>query len=198
MGEYFPGMKDIPANLDTRAFYMNAKKMWADVLANAPKDAHGDRMNIVQSNPIVSGGVVTASDIADLKLGVSGSDPYIFRDCEQANGICASGSLERVRQDLFGVVPLQHQVDATVFLNWQLATWSGVANPFGYTRGQKAVIQPQHVVWYHGSKGVVPLNSISFRDTPILTDDWFSIFDRFGPNGTDAAVWGQLPVMKPR
>jgi len=27
----------------------------------------------------------------------------------------------------------------------------------------------------------------------LLTDDWFSAFDRFGPNGTDAAAWGQLP-----
>jgi hypothetical protein len=26
-----------------------------------------------------------------------------------------------------------------------------------------------------------------------LIDDWFSTFDRFGPNGTDAATWGQIP-----
>ena len=51
----------------------------------------------------------------------------------------------------------------------------------------------EQVVWYFGSKGVVPLNSMSIKDSNHLKDQRFPAFDRFGPGGTDAARWGQLP-----
>jgi hypothetical protein len=34
---------------------------------------------------------------------------------------------------------------------------------------------------------------MTIKDHPLLTDDWLSTFDRFGPNGTAATRWGQLP-----
>jgi hypothetical protein len=202
IGEYYIAPNP-PAKLDKRAYRANAKKMWADVIANAPKDKDGNRMNVVQVNPILTGGDVTSADIANLKLGVSGSDPHIFvNGCgEPDSSLCEPGTLNRARQDLYGVVPLHHQANAALFRGGYEVTWTGIANPFGFTRGQTAPLKLQHITWYFGNKGVVPLNSMTIKDDPVLTDDWFPTFDRFGPNGTDAATWGQLPklpAMKPR
>jgi hypothetical protein len=50
----------------------------ADVIANVPKDAGGDRLNILQDNPIMTDDLIGAADIAELELGIRGSDPYLF------------------------------------------------------------------------------------------------------------------------
>lgn len=194
IGEYFPS-SDVPADLDGAAFRTNQKKIWADVIANAPQDRSGNRCNIMQVNPILrgTGNQIKTADIADLGLGISSSDSYIFRECPVAGEPCEAGSVDRARQELHGVVPLHQQGDAAVFRSKQTAIWNGVDNPFGFGKGQWDLIQVPHIVWYYGSKGVVPLNSISFRDDPLLTDHWFTAFDRFGPGGTDAAAWGSLP-----
>jgi len=82
IGEYYtnPDGGGIPADFDYNVFRANAKKVWSDVTQNAPKDASGARMNIVQSMPIVSGGFVTANDSANIGIGigVSGSGARIF------------------------------------------------------------------------------------------------------------------------
>jgi hypothetical protein len=195
IGEYYvsPGP---PADLDPHLYRANAKKMWADAINNAPKDVNGNRMSIVQTNPILAGGDVTAADIANLKLGVSGSDPYIFEDsCGERNDdvLCDPGTLHRARQDFYGVVPLTHQCGANLFRSGYQVTWPAISNPFGFAAGQIVTLQLEHVVWYFSSKGVIPLNSMTIKDDPVLTEDWFSTFDRFGSNGTKAAAWGQLP-----
>lgn len=194
IGEYYIAPNP-PEDLDKFAYIANAKKMWADVIANAPKDEAGNRMNIVQVNPILRDGLVTSADIAELKLGVSDSDPYIFiNECGDADGSpCAPGSRSRARQDLYGVVPLHSQTNAAVFRSGHEVTWTGIDNPFGLTRGQRVPLELQHVTWYHASKGVVPLNSVTVKGDSALIEDWFPTFDRFGPNGTDAAIWGQIP-----
>jgi hypothetical protein len=138
----------------------------------------------LQSNPIVSAGNVSVADIAELKLGVTRSDPHLFElGCGEPDGsLCDIHSIDRARQELYGRVPLQHQCGANLFREGYKATWTGIANPFGYTAGQSVPLQLQHVAWYHGSKGVIPLNSMTIRDASIITDDWFPTFDRFGPN----------------
>jgi hypothetical protein len=194
IGEYYisPGP---PANLDPHLYRANAKKMWADVINNAPKDVNGNRMSIVQSNPILVGGDVTATDIANLKLGVSGSDVYLFRHgCGEGNdALCNPGTLDRARQDLYGVVPLTHQCGANLFRSGYQVTWPDISNPFGFAAGQRVTLQLEHAVWYFSSQGVIPLNSMTMKKDPVISDGWFSTFDRFGSNGTDAASWGQLP-----
>jgi hypothetical protein len=194
MGEYYEGTGGLPADYNRTAFRANGKKIWSDVITNAPRDVSGNRINIVHGNPILTGGTVTSTDIANLKLGISGSDPYLFvTGCgEPGSPLCEKG-LDRVRQDLRGVVPLLHQGDANFVKSGVSATWSGIANPFGYTGGQAVPLQLAHLAWYFGSKGVVPLNTMTIKDHPLLTDDWLSTFDRFGPNGTAATRWGQLP-----
>jgi hypothetical protein len=113
--------------------------------------------------------------------------------CAQSDDVlCDVGTLDRVRQKLYGIVPLLHQGDATLFKNGESAAWAGIANPCGYAVAQVVPMELEHVAWYFGSKGVVPVNSMSFKYHPLLTDNWFSTFDRFGPNGTDATALGQL------
>ena len=195
LGEYYPGSWGFPRDFDRDTFRANAKKIWAAVIDNAPKDASGNRLNILQSNPVMTDNIIRPADITELKLGITGSDPYLFAEgCGEPDGSpCEPRSIHRGRQDLYGVVPLQHQCDANLFRSGHEITWTGIRNPFGYTAGQKVPLQLEHVAWYFGSKGVIPLNSMTIKYDPILTDDWFPAFDRFGPNGTDAAEWGQIP-----
>lgn len=195
IGEYYISSGP-PADFDPHTYRANAHKMWSDVIDNAPGDVNGNRISIVQSNPILArGGDVTASDIADLKLGMSGSDPHLFRDgCgEHSDGLCAPGTPDRARQDLCGLVPLTHQCGANLFGSGFRVTWPGISNPFGFEAGHTVALQLEHVVWYFSNKGVIPLNSMTMSKDPVLEDDWFPTFDRFGPNGTDVAEWGQLP-----
>jgi hypothetical protein len=140
-------------------------------------------------------GTIRTADSAELKLGISGGDPYLFvRDCGASDGsLCEPRSIHRTRQDLYGVVPLQHQCNANLFRSGHEITWTGIRNPFGYTARQTVPLQLEHVAWYSGSKGMIPLNSMTIKDDSTLTDDWFPAFDRFGPNGTDAAERGQIP-----
>jgi hypothetical protein len=194
LGEYYPS-GNFPADFDPDVFRANAKKIWGAVIATAPKDAGGNRLNVLQSNPIMTGGTIRTADIAELKLGVTGADPYIFRNgCgEPDSPLCDSGTTDRARQDLYGIVPLQHQCSANLFRRGYEVTWTGIRNPFGYAAGQTVPIRLQHVAWYFGSKGVIPLNSLIVKDDPAVKDDWFPTLDRFGPNGTAAAEWGQIP-----
>lgn len=153
----------------------------------------------MQVNPILRKGIVTSADLTNLKLGISQSDPYLFASgCGEPDDVlCDVSAIPRARQELYGIVPLLQQGDANLFKRGESATCTGIANPFGYTAGQVVPMELEHIAWYFGSKGVVPVNSMTIRDHPVLADDWFSTFDRFGPNGTDAPTWGQLPH-KPR
>jgi hypothetical protein len=65
------------------------------------------------------GGVIKTADIAELKRGVTGSDPHPFANgCGEPNhAACDPGTLNRARQDLYCVVPLQHHGNAAVFDN---------------------------------------------------------------------------------
>ena len=138
-------------------------------------------MNIVQAEPIISGGFVTATDIANIGIGVSGSSARIF----------ANNGLDRLRQRLYGVVPLQHQVNSGTI--GRPVTFDGTPNPWGYAKGQTVAQRYEHVVWYYGSKGVAPLDSMYLGTFGTLYDQWVQAYDQFGPNGSRVAQWGQLP-----
>jgi hypothetical protein len=183
IGEYYtnPDGGGIPADLDYDVFRVNAKKVWSDVTQNAPKDASGARMNIVQSMPIVSDGFVTVNDIANIGIGVSGSVGRIFAD-----------RLDGVRQQLYGVVPLQHQVNSGTTIG-EPVTFDGTPNPWGYARGRTVTQRYEHVVWYYGSKGIAPLESMYLGAFESFRDQWIQAYDQFGPNGNLVAQWGQLP-----
>lgn len=183
IGEYYtnPDAGGIPSDFNYDAFRANAKLVWSDVVQNAPRDAAGARMNIVQSMPIVSGKLVTASDLANIGIGISGSVARIF----------ATDLLDGVRQQLYGVVPLQHQTNSGSL--GASVTFDGTPNPWGYVQGQKVTQRYEHVVWYYGSKGVAPLDSMYLGTASSLYDQWVEAYDQFGPNGSLVAQWGQLP-----
>ena len=54
MGEYFPG-EGLPSDFDMAAYKGNVKNIWAQVVEAAPLDANGNRINIVQVNPMTYG-----------------------------------------------------------------------------------------------------------------------------------------------
>jgi hypothetical protein len=68
MGEYFPGNSGVPPSVDLQLFETNVKKVWHQVIAAAPKGAAGNRIKIVQANPITFGGDVTADDMATIGI----------------------------------------------------------------------------------------------------------------------------------
>jgi hypothetical protein len=43
------------------------------------------------------------------------------------------------------------------------------------------------------SKGMVPLDSLMMRDSATYEDQWHEAYSQFGPNGSLASVWGQVP-----
>ena len=183
IGEYYtnPDGGGIPADFDYDLFRSNAMKVWSDVITNAPKDLGGNRINVVQSMPIVAGGFVTVSEIANIGIGVSGSVARIF----------STNTLDAVRKQLYGVVPLQHQVNANSI--GLTITWKGTPNPWGYPKGKSTPQRYEHVAWYYGSKGVAPLDSLYLGDSSSLRAQWFEAYDQFGPNGALVARWGQIP-----
>jgi hypothetical protein len=158
----------------------------------------------VQVNPITFGGDVTADDTAAIgigaSIGASDSDPYLFTNNggRPDGSLCDRNSMERVLQELYGrvplaSVPLANQCNGHISEAGELQTWSGIANPFGFKKGQNVRIQLEYVLWYFGSKGVVRENAITVKINAALPGDWFPAFDRFGPGGTDAAQWAQMP-----
>jgi hypothetical protein len=184
IGEYYtnPDGGGLPADLDYDAFRTNIKHVWSQVIAAAPPDADGERINIVQTQPILSGDFVTATDMANIGIGISGSGAQLF---------AASDPMDSVRQQLYGVVPLQHQVNTGPLGG--PATWDGTPNPWGFTNGQTVPMRYEHVAWYHSNKGKVPLDSLYMRDNSTYISQWHEAYGRFGPNGTDSGRWGQIP-----
>jgi hypothetical protein len=186
-GEYYtnPDGGGLPNNLDYDAFRANMKSLWTQVIQAAPRDANGKRVNFVQSQPITAGGFVTAQDIIDIGVGVSGSGAQLF----------SAGPLDDIRQAVYGKVPLQHQVNTGPL--GDPATWDGTPNPWGFTNGQTVPIRYEHVAWYFGSKGVAPLDSLMMRDDQNYITQWHEAYDQFGPNGSKIANWGQIPNIPP-
>jgi hypothetical protein len=98
-GEYYTNADagGLPADFDDAAFKNNAELIWQGVIAAAPRDANGERVNFVQSMPQTSGGHTTAAEIRAIGVGVSGSD--LFNE----------GPVQRLQNVLYGVVPLQQR-----------------------------------------------------------------------------------------
>jgi hypothetical protein len=198
-GEYFtnPDGGGMPLNsTQETAYYQNAILIWDHWIDNAPEDANGDRMELLQSQPIVQGGVVTAADISDAGadntgMGVSGSGPTMF----------TNGQLYPIRRALYGDVPLNHLNDVGPL--GQSTNWPAIADPFGFGANTNHALEYQHVVWNYATEGSsddldkMTLDSITMSDDTTYRDDWHLAFGKFGPNGTHVSQWGQLPNEAP-
>jgi hypothetical protein len=185
IGEYYtnPDGGGLPADLDYAAFRSNMKQVWSQVIAAAPRDANGERMTIAQTEPIVSGGYVTAQDIANIGIGISGSGAQLFS--------FDRGALDPIRLQLYGVVPMQHQVNSGTISD--RVTWDGTPNPWGFTAGQTVPGRYEYIAWHFGSKGPIPLDSLMMRDDSNFISQWHEAYQKFGPNGSLVAQWGQIP-----
>ena len=181
----------LPTDFDFSAFKTGQKAVWQAWVNSAPKDANGNRVTLSQIQPIVAGGEVSAADIQNIGIGISGSGQTVFKD----------GAVDAMRRILYGVVPLSHQVNSdTVGTN---VTFDNTPNPFGYAAGSRQPATYPVIAWFYdnqelipnsnaqGSK--VPLDSINMGADPTLVSQWHSAFDQFGPNGSEVPTWGQIP-----
>lgn len=187
LGEYYtnPDGGGLPADLDYDTYCTNMRDVvWTEVLAACPLDANGNRVAFIQSQPITTGAtgdIVTADDIHNLGLGISGSDLFLFN----------YGPVDQVRLQLYGRVPLTHQANTGNL--GDPVTWDGTPNPWGFAKGQVVPLRYEHAVWYFSNKGSVPLDSFMMRDASAYLSQWREAYGQFGPNGTKAIYWGQLP-----
>jgi hypothetical protein len=192
-GEYYtnPDASPPPADFDYNAFRANQKLIWQQWVDSAPRDANGERVTLTQSEPIVSGRFVTAADLRTIGMGVSGSGANIFHD----------GALDGVRRQLYGDVPLQHQVNSGTI--GDPATFDATPNPFGINAGQTVTTEYQHIAWYYNDQGIrpgtnakgskIPLDSLMMGDDANFVTQWHTAYDKFGPNGSLVGQYGQLP-----
>jgi hypothetical protein len=80
------------------------------------------------------------------------------------------------------------------------ATFDSTPNPFGISPGQTVNTEYQHIAWYfdslaEGSK--IPLDSLMMGGRSTLIPQWHAAYEKFGPNGTHVARWGQIPNYYP-
>jgi len=183
IGEYYPNSDNPLSAAQTATFRSNTKQFWSDIIAAAPRDANGERLNILQSNPITTGGQVTLEDIRSLGIGVTGSDPDMF----------AGGMTDTNQAQLYGDVPLEHQTNAHRLVNGYQITWDGTPNPWGFGVGTTNAIRYEYLLWYHGTQGPVPFDSMLMKDNYDLVGQWHEAWQQNGPNGSLSSVWGQLP-----
>jgi hypothetical protein len=183
IGEYYQNEDagGLPADIDQAAFKTNIKNIWTNVIGAAPRDANGERINVLQSMPITSGGYVTKTDVENIGVGITGSVAHIF----------ATDTLDSFRKSLYGVVPMQHQVNCSGI--GDQVTYDGTPNPFGFANGDTHPVKYEEVVWYYDSKGVVPLDSMYMGDCSTLVPQWHEAYDQFGPNGSLVGQYGQIP-----
>jgi hypothetical protein len=181
----------LPTDFDFSAFKTGQKAVWQAWVNSAPKDANGNRVTLSQIQPIVQGGEVSAADIQNIGIGISGSGQTVFKD----------GAVDAMRRILYGVVPLSHQVNSdTVGTN---VTFDNTPNPFGYAAGSRQPATYPIIAWFYDNQGLipnsnaegskVPLDSINMGADPTLVSQWHSAFDQFGPNGSEVPTWGQIP-----
>ena len=146
-------------------------------------------------NPILTprgaGRYVTATDVADLKLGITDSDPFVFTE----------GPVHQTRRQLQGDVPLQHQINVQRLD--EVATWpTGVNNPWGFDGGTR-LQRYEHAAWYYATQGSLDnydkptLDSLMMRDNPAYRGQWHEAYEQFGPNGSRVSQWGQIPNYPP-
>ena len=184
LGEYYPGPFK-PADYDKNAFISGYETLLENVAAGAPRDAQGNRVTIYQANPILNDGLLTANDFPRLKIGVAGSDPWMFEKLEG----------QSYRKALHGVVPLALPAGSSYINSRHVITWDGTPNPWGYVAGQKVPITLPQVAWFYGHRGPIPMDQ-EFVVPLAIADRFQTTLDQFGPGGTLRAQWGGVPFAK--
>ena len=142
-------------------------------------------------NPILAprgaGRYLTATDVANLKLGITESAPFVFTE----------GPVQQTRRQLQGDVPLHHQLNVGDL--GEPVRWPAVNNPFGIAGGSPAALEYEHVACSYATEGPSDnydkpkLESLMMRDSATYQSECHEAHGKFCPNGSLAAQWGRIP-----
>lgn len=200
-GEYYPNDDEpgwVPVDLDLAAYRANVASVWREVIRVAPRDKDNNRVALIQGQPITSGNYWTPQGVEEVGVGASGSGvgQSLFNQ---------TGPTTKLRKHIYRKVPSQHQINpGNIGEAGYIWPSSPVSNPFGFVPGDTFTLEYQHVCWFCSGPtsfsgttplngGPTPLDSLFMRDQDSLRSQWHTAYGRFGPNGSDAATWGQIP-----
>ncbi len=195
LGEYYLGQRQyFPKGLNRGRYFSGVKTLWENVVKAAPRDGNGDRIDIVQTNPIFSSNV-TASDLESLGMGISESDTNLDFPVSKNPVTAAMRELYDNRK-----VHVMIEGDARYACQGRRQTWDGTANPFGHKKGYSGVATPQEVLWYHGNKGPAPVHSLFMTIAPWCSGpqnraNFIDAIEKFGRCGSETSQWGAAPAI---
>jgi hypothetical protein len=128
-----------------------------------------------------------ATDVADLELGITGGDPFVFTE----------GPVHQTRRQPHGAVPLRHHVDVGDL--GEPVTRPALNDPFGVAGGSPAALEYEHLAWSSATEGPSDNYDKPTSESPMMRDgvtyrsEWHETHGKFGPNGSLAAQWGRTP-----
>lgn len=198
IGEYYTGHKDYrPSDLNRDKYWHGMKALWAKVVQSAPRDENNQRVNIVQTNPVLWAGV-TVRDMEEIGIGISESDTRL-----QFGG--DDEFISTKMRELYEGEKVHVMIngDARFACSDRRQPWDGTPNPFGHSKGYSGVASPQEIFWYHSEKGVAPAHSLFLsmasycKGSPQTPANFINAIKQFGRCGTDAKKWGAVPAALP-
>lgn len=195
LAEYFLGvLSDRPAGLNKDKYLVGVKNLWSKVVQAAPRDADGNRVNIMQFNPLLNA-EVTINDLEALGIGISESDTQLhFGD--------AITRVTATMKKLYDGKKVHVMIggDARFACQGRRQGWDGTPNPFGHKNGYSGVATPQELFWFHSDKGPVPTHSFFLtianycKGAPQTSANFIDAIKKFGRCGTETNQWGVAPV----
>ncbi len=198
LGEYYFGQKQYhPSDLNRNAYLLGVRNLWEKIIAAAPRDAHDNRVNILQTNPIFND-KVTLDDLEMLGMGMSESDTRLDFPVTKTPSTAAMRSLydgEKVHVMING--------DKRYACRGRTQNWDATPNPFGHRKGYSGIATPQELFWYHSDKGPAPTHSFFLamapecKGAPQTAANFIDAIEKFGRCGTETSRWGAAPVAAP-
>ena len=197
IAEYFQGTQSqLPSGFNKPLYLDGMRQIWDWLNTRAPKDSGGNRINLLQMLPIFDSGT-NVGDLIAAKFGISISDTYIQFPYSNLD------ILQSVR-DVYNAGGLHCLLNGDSRYSRQNRThsWNNApSNPFGHGAGYSSAASPEHLAWYYGSKGVLPVHSFGLARThgstpgPQTLPNYRKAIDRFGRGGSSASQWGPFPVV---
>ncbi len=193
VAEYYTGQKQYrPGDLNRAQYWRGMKNLWELAIKAAPRDENGQRVNIVQTNPVFSSDV-TVKDMELIGIGISESDTRL----EFADEGNLSANMRKLHDG--GKVHVMINGDARFACQARRQAWDGSPNPFGYKKGYAGVATPQEIFWFHSEKAPAPVHSFFMTiarqcSGPQSIGNFIDAIKKFGRCGTEASRWGVAPA----
>lgn len=183
LGEYFAGSASkYPAGFNKNLFMQGRRTLWQAIDDNIPLDGDGNRMMVIQTNPILTNGV-TFEDLIATNTGVSQSDVRGFEHTHTLQE--AQGRLPAMMNGDVQYARFRAQ-DPTTKRGFATIPTPAPPNPYGWTGGERVAMTPDIVGWHAAT--YVPLD-IVLMGTEEGTDqniaNYGAALAKWGRNGTD-------------